>query len=305
MTGPVHHRVVPAERGARRDPARAVSRAAPAEAGGRCSPILRAMRAPRRILLVLHPAVHAVERLPARQGWLVRRFACWATLRGALADAPPATIALVDPYHDSGDRLAPELHELLRHFPSATVVAAVDEPAAGPADLRTLSIWGVADVLPLAEEHTANALHQRFARVRVREVCLQLEELSAGLSLPVRARQILRAAAEVTAVGGLSRDLARSMAVQRNTLTRWCARAGLPAPRRLMLWIRALHAAALLDDPGRTVESAARACGYSGADALRRGLRLVVHWTPSELRTRGALRTLAAEFGQELRGTDG
>lgn len=259
------------------------------------------MRAPPRQLLVLHPELSSVDRVAARCPVALHRVADWEALHEAVAAAPPGVMVLVDPYHGALDGgLAPQLEQLLRAFPSATVLALVCGMPGGYGDLRKLSRWGVAELVSLADENTPLALRRRVGAVQSRSVRLILNELAARQPLPARARQILAAAVEVVAAGGLSRDLARAMSVQRNTLLRWCTRSRLPAPRRLLLWIRALHAASLLDDPGHSVESVARACGYSGADALRRGLRAVVPSTPGELRARGALRSVAAAFEKEL-----
>ena len=59
------------------------------------------------------------------------------------------------------------------------------------------------------------------------------------------------------------------------TVLRWAERAGLPAPRRMLAWMRILLAAVLLDDPGRTVLSVAHACGYSSDSSLRRAMLLL------------------------------
>jgi AraC-like DNA-binding protein len=80
---------------------------------------------------------------------------------------------------------------------------------------------------------------------------------------------------------------------------RWCGRADLPQPRRLLAWLRILLAADMLDDPGRTLAAVARACGYSSDTALRNTLRTFLGASPTELRGQ-AFQTAAAAFAREL-----
>ena len=83
-------------------------------------------------------------------------------------------------------------------------------------------------------------------------------------------------------------------------MPRWCRRADLPPPRRLLAWLRLLLAADLLDDPGRSVASIAEACGYASEVSLKAALRQFMGAPPSELRRRGAFDTAARAFAQEL-----
>ena len=61
-----------------------------------------------------------------------------------------------------------------------------------------------------------------------------------------------------------------------------------------------LFASAFVDDPGHTVFSVGLACGYSGDQALRRAIRAVVPYTPSQLRELGAFETVSHAFFSEL-----
>jgi transcriptional regulator GlxA family with amidase domain len=87
--------------------------------------------------------------------------------------------------------------------------------------------------------------------------------------------------------------------VTERTVLRWCRRADLPQPRRLMAWLRILLAADMLDDPGRTLAAAARACGYSSDTALRNALRTFLSASPTELRG-NAFQAAADAFSHEL-----
>lgn len=225
----------------------------------------------------------------------------WDTLREQLQAASPAMVAVVDPFLDRlpGSGPAPELRELLRTFPSATVVAAVNGRPTSPRDLWTLGTWGIAEILQVDEEGTTEAIRRRLREARGQP----LRSLLFGdlpVPLPGRARVILDASIEVVSNGGLPRDLAQSLGLSPSTLLRWCQRSHLPTPRRLLLWMRSLLAASLLDDPGHSVLSVALACGYSSDQAQRRALRAVAPYTPTQLREQGAFATLSAAFLDEL-----
>ena len=162
-------------------------------------------------------------------------------------------------------------------------------------DLRTLGKWGVVQVIALDHDDTTYSISQRLRAARGRPLRALLEEV-----LPPetsgRARAILEAATDVVTVGEHGRDLAGSLHLSRRTLLRWCQRAGLPAPRRLLAWIRILLACELLDDPGRTVLSVAHTCGYSSDSGLRRITQKFLDASPTELREQGAFKHSAAAF---------
>jgi transcriptional regulator GlxA family with amidase domain len=88
--------------------------------------------------------------------------------------------------------------------------------------------------------------------------------------------------------------------VNERTVPRWCRRADLPPPRRLLAWLRLLLAAELLDDENRPVLSVARACGYASEVSLKAALRQFMGAPPSELRKAGAFDTAARAFSREL-----
>lgn len=225
----------------------------------------------------------------------------WPSLRDAVSEAPPGAVVVVDPYFDGNGNGAPstELEKLLREFPSAPIVAALHPEGRGYGDVWELREWGVAEVLPLGEERTPVAIRERVRAAQAKPLRSFLSE-DLPAPLPGRARAILDAAVETVIAGGYPRDLAEKLGMSGPTLLRWCNRAELPSPRRLLHWLRVLLAAALLDDPGHTVFSVALACGYSTDDSLRRAIRGLVPYPPTELRERGAFRTVSEAFLEEL-----
>lgn len=224
----------------------------------------------------------------------------WDELTEACRGAAPGAVVVVDPYWgtEQGRGLAEELPGFLWRFPSASVVATFRGEQGSPRDVWTLSRMGVSEILYLDEENTPALIRHRLLSVRVRLV----REIVEGLhfTLPGRSRAILAAATEVVAAGGQVSDLARALCMSRQTLVRQSRQCGLPAPRSLLRWIRALYAAAMLDDPGRTVRSVSEACGYADDRGLRRLFQGLADGAPTTLRAEGAFPILEAGFRRAM-----
>lgn len=221
----------------------------------------------------------------------------WRGLRSGLRAAPPSTVVVVDPYdrRNTGESLSPQLHSLLLEFPSTTVIAACEVRLGRADDLRLLGQWGVARVLTLDEENSPIAIARRLSSGQGRPLQNLLRRVLPPTT-PGRAQAILLAAVQTVSVGGTAEDLSRSLNVTSRTLLRWCRRSRLPAPRQLLVWMRILLAAELLDDTGRSVLGVAYACGYSSDAALRNALRAYLNASPRELRARGAFREASTSF---------
>lgn len=259
------------------------------------------MRQVLRPLLVLHRNAVFREQVRRAGG---KRFEfhlveSWEALREQIRAAPPAALIVVDPYWGEDRELSGALRSALLEFPSATVIAALELQPDRYRDLRTLGAWGVADIIVLGEDDTADAISRRLRAVQGRPLQSLLER-SLPLQTSGHARALLMAAAEVVSTGGQAKELARALYLSPRTLLRWCDRAELPPPRRLLVWMRVLMAAELLDDPGRTVSSVAHACGYSSDNSLRRALQDFLHTTPTVLRREGAFAIAANAFLEDL-----
>jgi AraC-like DNA-binding protein len=260
------------------------------------------MRTTPRPLLVLHNDPILRERITraAQARFALSVVGSWEELRKGVSQAPPAAIILVDPYYGvNGNGPSRNLQEILTAFPSATVIAALDSTPVRYRDIWLLGEWGIAEILQTDEDRSQIAVKRRLVRARAQPLrrLLSAEE---GIPFTGRARALIDAAVETVMVGGHPKDLAKSLGFSPSTLLRWCQRSQLPNPRRLLLWLRILFAAALLDDPGHTVFSVGLACGYSGDQALRRAIRSVVPYTPTRLRELGAFETVSGAFFKEL-----
>ena len=257
-----------------------------------------------RPLLVLHSNEAFRERVRKVAGkeYTFQAVPDWPSLEEAVRDSPPSALVVVNPYEDTGNGSggpSQSLKSLLVEFPSTAVFAAMEIKPNRLEDLRTLGKWGVVQVISIAHDDTPAAMVQRFRAAQGRPLKALLENVLPA-DTPGRARAIVDAAAEVVAVGGHGRDLARQLRLSRRTLLRWCERAELPPPRKLLAWMRILLAAELLDDPGRTVLSVAHACGYSSDSGLRRVTQKFVGSSPTELRRRGAFARSSKVFLEVL-----
>jgi AraC-like DNA-binding protein len=252
-----------------------------------------------RPLLVLHADeefCHTLSLVPGG-AYSLQRCADWTALRAALRRAPANAICIVPGAESEG---APDhLGALLSEFPSATVLAAVEVHPGRAELLRILIGWGVADTIDLLREDSPQALARRLRLVQTRSVSrLLTRALPRGV--PSRTRWLLTRAAEVVALGGAAPQLALALDVDERTVPRWCRRADLPPPRTLLAWLRVLLAADLLEDPGRSIESVARSCGYANSMSLKSAVRSLFNLTPRALRDRGAFAFVASSFADHL-----
>jgi len=225
----------------------------------------------------------------------------WTEADEVVRNAPPSAVVLLDPYAGAypGDAF-PRLHELLRRFPSLTVVAALELRPETVGDVSTLLDWGVAELVDTGPESTPHAIHARLRQAHARPLKRRLERaLSAYVG--TEARNLLLGAAEVAVEGGGAPELARALRVAPRTLTEKCIRADVPPPRQVQAWMRVLLACMLLDDPGRTVYATAYACGYSTDRSLRRAVGSFLGADATTLRRGGAFARAARAFNDELR----
>lgn len=253
-----------------------------------------------RPIVVLHSDAWLKQHLAEAPGpgHEVREVKDWAALHRALERAPLTALAVVDPRAPGGGP-APELRELLRAFPLATVLAALRITPREVDLLRELLEWGIADFVTLDREVTVTGLAHRLRHVRSRTVEMLLQR-ALPRGVPGRTHDMLVRAAETVSTGGNPSDLAAALHLSRRTLPRRFAHAELPPPKRTFAWLRLLLVAEMLDDPQRTVASIARACGYAGEQSLKNTLREFLGATPAELRGRGAFRTVSRTFSAEL-----
>jgi AraC-like DNA-binding protein len=257
-----------------------------------------------RTLLILHTdelLLRQLVRVGDRLGWGLQTVSSWDALFDGVRAANVSALLVVDPYMETnGDHLSIELASLLNRFPSLSVTAALALRPGRLDDLRRLGDWGVVQIIDLDEEATEWAMAHRLRSSTGRPLRVLVERALPSYTGGA-ARSILGAAVENTITGGTGVDLAKALHITTRTLLRWCRKAGLPPPRRLLVWMRMLLAAELLDDLGRSVSEAALACGYSSDGSLRNAMRSLLGRSPSDLREMGAFAATSEAFVQDLR----
>ncbi|HET7461353.1 MAG TPA: helix-turn-helix domain-containing protein [Longimicrobium sp.] len=161
--------------------------------------------------------------------------------------------------------------ELVARAGVVPVIAAVELTGDRAGLLAELWDAGISEVVDLRPKPTAERLMAGLRAAHARPLKLRIE---AGLSRRVSmdALTLVRAAAEVVVDGGNSAGLAARVGARERTLLDWCTRESLPAPKRLLMWLRMALGAALLEQPGRSITSAARGAGYANDHSLRRAL---------------------------------
>jgi hypothetical protein len=193
----------------------------------------------------------------------------WSGLIEATRQAPPSAAVLVEAFPGGPDTPNPKLKELIAVAQSIPVLAGFDFASARHTGVRLLAEWGIDDMVDLPIEHTPQSLLIRLETVHALPF---KKRLVAALSREVspNALTLMIAAAGTAADGGLSNDLANAFGVGERTMGSWCAREGLPPPRRLLAWLRVLLGLMLLEQPWRTVRDTARAVGYVDDSTFRR-----------------------------------
>ena len=220
---------------------------------------------PRTLLLLDSPALRPFTFMGGKYRVQVLG---WEALIMAARHASPSAAVLVDGFTSREPEPDPRLEQLLQAVPSLPVLVAFDLASAQAPGVRLLAELGVTDFVDLPIEHNPSALLVRLQSTHARPFKRRLEK---GLpDISPHALTLVSGAAGVAADGGLSTDLAREFGVNERTLSGWCARAGLPSPRRLLAWQRVLLALALLEEPWRTMQDTARAVGYVDDSTFRR-----------------------------------
>ncbi|HWK88953.1 MAG TPA: hypothetical protein VNP72_03135 [Longimicrobium sp.] len=197
----------------------------------------------------------------------------WPGLLSDLHAQPPSTVVVLDLLaFPAEDGRVGAVREVVAAAPLLPVLGLLPFTSEHAAAIARLLEAGISDVADTEMERDAGALLPRLLRVHAQPFQRRLEH---GLSQFVsqNALTLLRASAHVALDRGNADDLARLFGASERTVAGWCAREGLPAPRRLLAWMRALLALALLEEPRRTVLGCAHAAGFASDHPLRRSLR--------------------------------
>lgn len=189
--------------------------------------------------------------------------------------------------------IAPLL-DVRRRFPSVGLIPVLDD-ARNPRALFELGKAGFENLVLLSAGGLQWELRRWVARAG----------LSGVTSTVLRALRSFVPPSEMgavrTAVDGLhhywsAEEYSEVVGLSRPFLSERFKRCGLPSVGHLLVWVRLMHAAQWLPDPGRTGQSVSRQLQYSSGAAFRRALRNYVGRTPTQVAEKGGLSYVLGRF---------
>lgn len=209
-----------------------------------------------------------------------------------IRSTPIVTMVLTEPFDRARTPSAPLVTRLRSVRPDLSVIAYLTRGNA--ADFLALARAGAHDVVFRGEDTKQallDALSRASAEVAGATVLRALEDILVPEALALVAYCLEYAHAKTT-----TDDVARHLGVHRKTLVQRCRAAGLPAPAALIVWIRLMVAAAMLDAPGRLVEDVASALSLRSPQVLRNSFKRYTGRRATELREAGGLLAVIAAF---------
>jgi len=191
-----------------------------------------------------------------------------------------------------------DVRRLVHDFPGIPAVALVStHDAAASETLLHLGASGLRQVVDVTGPTGWQRLRQLMAAPVTRAAGrIQGPLLGALGDVPPDLRlffeTVVRLAPDITTV----RSLCRACEVRPSTLMSRFARAGLPSPKSYLASVRLLHAAHLLEAPGRSIADVAYRLEYSSPQSFGRHVRAMLGITSLEFRRRFPFPAALARF---------
>ena len=191
-----------------------------------------------------------------------------------------------------------EVRRLVHDFPGIPTVALVStHDAASSETLLQLGATGLRQVVdvtgPTGWQRLRHLMAAPVTRAAARiqgPLILALGEAPADLRFFFE--MLVRLAPDITTV----RALCRACEVRPSTLMSRFSRAGLPSPKSYLASVRLLHAAHLLEAPGRSIADVAYRLEYSSPQSFGRHVRAMLGITSLEFRRRFPFPAALARF---------
>ncbi len=191
-----------------------------------------------------------------------------------------------------------EVRRLVHDFPGIPTVALVStHDAAASETLLQLGATGLRQVVDVTGPTGWQRLRQLMAAPATRAAArIQGPLIGALGEAPADLRFffeiLVRLAPDITTV----RALCRACDVRPSTLMSRFSRAGLPSPKSYLASVRLLHAAHLLEAPGRSIADVTYRLEYSSPQSFGRHVRAMLGITSLEFRRRFPFPTALARF---------
>jgi AraC-like DNA-binding protein len=223
-----------------------------------------------------------------------------ALKRAALRSQQVVDTLIVEPFDTNRTPTAPAISRLRAARPDLGLIGYITRGQAYSPEVLTMARAGVHELIFRGTDDVSNGIRLALARVGAgpAQALVRRALTNAGVLSTPEGEAIVTTCLQYGHADFSVDDLARFLGVHRKTLGMRCRLAGLPTPAALTGWLRLMHAAALLDVPGRRVEDVAEALGYRKANVLRNALKRYTGRRATDLRTEegGALAQVLAAF---------
>ena len=169
---------------------------------------------------------------------------------------------------------------------AAAIVACCDLGATGLQPVSELAVAGVHDVLFTGlndDGHSARTIIFGACLGGAGDVVMNAVTPSIPTALLRFVDLAARRPRDLRRVG----DVAEALSISRQTLGRWCRVHRFIGPEELLMWVRLLLVAALLEATDQTLESIAYEMQYGSPTALRNRIREYAGLTATDLREGG------------------
>ena len=213
-------------------------------------------------------------------------FETFDALRAALPDGPRVVTVLVGMADGRGETAAAFAQRARVDCRGTAIVACANLNGSSGEVFSELALAGVHDVLFTGVNDDGHS-----ARMIIRGACLagagDIVMSSATPSLPAAMLPFADLAArrprDLRRVG----EIAGALSISRQTLGRWCRVHNFIGPEELLMWVRLLLVAALLEATCQTLEAIAYEMQYGSPTALRNRIREYAGLTATDLRQGG------------------
>jgi D-alanyl-D-alanine carboxypeptidase/D-alanyl-D-alanine-endopeptidase (penicillin-binding protein 4) len=210
----------------------------------------------------------------------------WSELEQLLVSEPVDGCVLDADHPNRGEALA-HVRRIRANHPHLAIVAFADFEGK-EIDLFLLGGIGIDGVLLASPPGTAPSIRETVDQALTFARAERVRRSVEGRYGPVGTRAVAWAV-EHAMESPCVATLASAMGQSSRKLGVALRSAGLPPPRRVLLWGRLLLAGALLSRDGRTVEETAFSLGYSTANALARAMKHETGHTPADVAHRGGM----------------
>lgn len=201
---------------------------------------------------------------------------------------PAVRGVLVEPYDRDGCSVLSAVLALKREYPTIPILL-YGAPRPGTwGEIVRLTRAGIHDVVIRDHDDRPTVFRATLDRAVARSTADAVMRAVDG-RIPEGARPVLELCLERRDRALTVGELSRMLGVHRKTLVNRLRAAGLPAPWQLVGWCRLLHAARLLEDPGRRLETIALHLDFASGTALRNMLSRYTGLSPAAVRAGGGL----------------